>query len=375
MPWNEIEGRWDGADANLNQARNEVGPASPTQAYGSGGFMMGQEYGPNPGHTWAPDADARYRAEHSIDPNTGMVTGPLGPVPAKSGPLFQAAHEQAVWQARQRRGQSAANYMKGALGLLQSYRPGGGAALESGIYQNLASVELQRANLLQPMDLLGDYRRDVSHQARKAAKKQQTISTAVQIAGIAASVAAPYLAPAFMGAAAAMRPGTPGGDGASTSYAPQGFQSGASQPGGTPMTPGAAPGSAPGGTAPGGPSGAPGGAPGQSGQPGAGPTQRAGLERDSGAPGQPGAGGAGGAAGGRDMGYDDDPGTQAGMPGVGVDGRFDPLAYAQQSAMRTVDPVQQVLLSSAIAYQMESDDALQAITGMIDARLRQRMSA
>lgn len=75
------------------------------------------------------------------------------------------------------------------------------------------------------------------------------------------------------------------------------------------------------------------------------------------------------------MGYDDDPGTQAGMPGVGVDGRFDPLAYAQQSAMRTVDPVQQVLLSSAIAYQMESDDALQAITGMIDARLRQRMSA
>ena len=156
----DIEGGWIGSRLGQQAVQQAQQPAVP---YGSpqDGGMMGQEYykeGVQAG-TWANDADARYRAEHSIDPNTGALSGPLGPVPAGSAALYQSAHEQALWASRQRTAANAVNYMRGALGLLTSYRPGGGAALQAGIHQNLSAAEFQRAEMMQPMDLSGDLRR------------------------------------------------------------------------------------------------------------------------------------------------------------------------------------------------------------------------
>jgi hypothetical protein len=158
-------------------------------------------YVPNWG--WHGDADARWGAEHSIDPSTGKLSGPPGLVPAGSAMQAQAMHEQGVWNQQQRLLGEAAQWGQGALGLYESFRPGGGSEGAARSYTDLAQISLQRASMTQPMDLTADWIRDQEWRARRRAKKGGLIGMVTNLASAGASLipgVGPALAMGIQGA-------------------------------------------------------------------------------------------------------------------------------------------------------------------------------
>lgn len=177
--------------------------------------LMGPDYFKDQDQlTWADDAHSRYNREHGIDTNTGGITGPLGPVPAGLAQQWQAAHDQAVWNARNRMSREALRMAQGGVGLMSSYRSGGGASVLSGGYQNLGQMQLQRAQMMQPLDLLGDYRRDTLARAAGAGRDEAAWGAGLQAVGAILSIAAPGIGTAA-GAALAAGGGYLAGQGAS----------------------------------------------------------------------------------------------------------------------------------------------------------------
>lgn len=174
--------------------------------------MEGPEYG-RPGNTWSSNADQLYNQQHSIDPSTGAITGPAGAVPAGVAENWQAAHEQAVYNARQNWMSAGITAQQSALGALQSFRPGGLAALESNVYGQLGNAYFQRASLTQPMDLTSDLVRDAAARAREQANRAGEFRTIAGLTLGAASIAAPLIGGAMMGGPSA-NPGP--GSGAAT---------------------------------------------------------------------------------------------------------------------------------------------------------------
>lgn len=151
--------------------------------------FMGQEYFTDEDTlTWREDAQQLWEKEHGIDPRTGGLTGPMGQVPAGIALKWQGIHDQAVWNARNRMAQDAFRYAQGATGLMSSYRSGGGAAIQSNVYGNLSNVRMNQAQMLQPLDLLGDYRRDQIARAGSAGRSESTVGTAIQGLGAVLSV-------------------------------------------------------------------------------------------------------------------------------------------------------------------------------------------
>lgn len=368
--------------------------------------LMGQEYFKDEERlSWRDNANELWQSEHGIDPRTGGITGPMGPIPHGIALQWQAIHDQAVWNARNRMAQEAQRYSQGAIGLMSSYRAGGGAAIQSNVYGQAAGVQLQRAQMLQPLDLLGDYRRDALAQAGSAGRDEQTIGTALQVGGallslvpglgvVGAAVAVGGGALSGYGAsrqnAAAIRAGgggstyggQQGGIGAPLQMLNQGMQGGGA--GGSSFAQqqqqNAAelnnyvgqPGAFGPGVGPTGPNTAP--APGLSGSTGpgygfgeGGPSiSPAGLAPEPGmksmSPG--GAGGPQQGIGGSSM---------APPPVVGTDGRFDPLAYAQHGAAASPNPVgMQLAMSENMAYQIKQDPSWALITMSIDRELALR---
>lgn len=333
------------------------------------------------GITWNPGAAETVAARTTIDPTTGAIVGPDSLIPHQLGLQYQAEHDRRVWDYRQRLMQDASSYGRGALGLMQSFRPGGGATIEAGQYNTLAQIQLNRAQLTQPMDLLGDYRRHEQAVARQKANRMAERQMAVQIgvalagiatAGIAGAAAAPMLA-AGIGAAgniaaASMRPGGQAADPA--------LASPNQTPGGAPSAPGIMQaGQAPQQSAPGQAPGVPGGAPGQAAQtpgmsaqavqaaPQGAPGGAGGQKQVQGAPGsqgqQQGAGGPGmGAAGGGG--------------GPGVDGVFTPTAYASFGAAQQ-NPVQRAVLTAQLADALDDDPFYDSFSFAVNARFAQRM--
>lgn len=163
--------------------------------------MMGEQYWKDQNQlAWADDATARYNREHSIDPRTGGITGPLGMIPHQIAQQWQAAHDQAVWNARNRMGLDALRMSQGAAGLLSSYRAGGASALYGNVHGQMANLQMQRANMMQPLDLLGDYRRELIHKAGSAGRSESMWGAGLQGLGAIASIAIPYVGP-IVGAA------------------------------------------------------------------------------------------------------------------------------------------------------------------------------
>lgn len=151
--------------------------------------IMGPEYFKDKEQlTWAEGANERWQSEHGLDPVTGDITGPLGPIPHGLGLQWQAIHDQAVWRARYRMGQEALRMSQAATGLMTSYRAGGGAALQANVYGQQAQIQLNRAQMHQPLDLLGDYRRDAMARAGRSGRTESTIGTALQGLGAVLSV-------------------------------------------------------------------------------------------------------------------------------------------------------------------------------------------
>jgi hypothetical protein len=132
-------------------------------------------------------ATQNYQAGHSIDPNTGQLLGTPGTVPAGLALQFQDAHEQAVWGYRQRLMSGATDYLQGAAGNLQRFRPGGAAAMESGIYQGVAGNMMQQAAQTQPMNLLRDYERQAGVDARRQMRNASYVQAAATLGGAAIS--------------------------------------------------------------------------------------------------------------------------------------------------------------------------------------------
>lgn len=360
---------------------------SQSSGFGGGpGFMSSDYWQDNENLSWAEGASQRYNSEHSIDPRTGGITGPLGPIPAQVGLHWQAAHDQAVWNARNRMAQEAQRYALGATGLMTSYRAGGGAAIQANAYGNLANVQLQRAQMMQPLDLLGDYRRHQLAQAGRAGKDESLAGAGIQLAGAALSVAFPGVGTAI-GAALMVGGGMLAGEGARKQNASfvraggggsmvggqgsqtQAFaqlaqagnqirQAGVDQPG----VPGQGGAPIPGfrdtelGISPGTPGGA--AAPVTAGTPGG--TAQAQMEPDAANKSM----GPQGAAGSPQM---------AIPPVVGADGNFSPMSYAAHAAAASPIPFEmQAALSGSLAMQLASDPSWSIISMKIDRELMLR---
>jgi hypothetical protein len=343
------------------------------------------------GITWNPGAAEVVAGRTSIDPNTGSLVGPDSLIPHQLGLQYQAEHDRRIFDYRQRLMRDANSYGRGALGLMQSFRPGGGATLEAGQYNTLAQIQLNRAQLTTPMDLLGDYRRHENAVARqkanRAAERQMAVQIGVALAGVAATAAtggaaAPLLA-AGIGAAGNAYAGYQNAQAANANAGAADTmaqtQQLIGQQGGNQM--GAAPGQAPqqqGGGAPGqaaapfpqiGPAAEPqamgGGqavqAPGAQGAQG-GQQPGQGMKRVGGQPGQGGGSGAGmGAAG-----------AMGGGPGA--DGVFTPTAYASYGALQQ-NPIQRAMLTSQLADALDDDPFYDSFTFAVNARFAQRMQS
>lgn len=355
---------------------------APPPAPGSGYSGPGSQYGrpaPN-GWTWGPNAPTDFANNNQIDPNTGMFYPGQegGLVPWQIGLQYQALSDQGIWRSRQNMMRSGINYARGALGLLQSFRPGGGATLEAGQYNQLAGLEFNRAQMTQPLDLLGDYRREETAAARRAANRAQERQLAVQIAATAATVAFGGVGGGLFGGAMGAMAGRNNQGALPTGAAyPEGQQSqnsyiGPDQASGQPMGPSQSPGAL-GPQSPMSSMGAPGGSQqstlGQEQGQQAPQTAQPKSIQSSGAPGQEqgfrqGAGeSAVGAQGG------------AGTPTVGADGNFTPVAYAANAAMQLPHPIQQLALSRAAASMFESDPFYATLTAAVNSRWAQRMTA
>lgn len=336
------------------------------------------------GITWNPGAAQTVQGRTSIDPNTGALVGPDSLIPHQLGLQYQAEHDRRVWDYRQRLMRDANSYGQGALGLMQSFRPGGGATLEAGQYNNLAQIQLNRAQLTTPMDLLGDYRRHTQavaqQKANRAAERQMAVQVGVAIAGLgAAAITGGATLPAAIGAignvaAASMTPG--GQANVDANQGPQAIPGqgqpmpGILQPGGDQSAPGQAPGQA-GGMAPG---QAPAvGTQGTSGQQAVQPGTQPGRKRVAGPPGGGGPGGPGGQGGPQAAGAGGGGLNFGGGGGPGADGVFTPTAYATFGASQQ-NPVQRAILSSQLAQQLDDDPFYDSFSFAVNARFAQRMA-
>lgn len=290
--------------------------------------IMGPEYGDQRG--WHPGAGERYEQEHRFDPSSGDLLGPMGPVPAHLAIKYQSIHNQLVWRARNRMSRDAVRMSQGAAGLLSSFRAGGGAALESGIYSQSAGLQMQRASMYEPLDLMADYRRHEAANAKggQGDKWASIGGSALSAIGSAVSVAGyPYIGIPLSAAGGALQ-GYGAGSGGGY-YPSQPVQQRGQQPwqqqGQGQQTAGG--GGAPAWVEPGTQPQQPGRSPGQPGQPGGGGTAPSGYE--PGAPGQPGQPGQGGGQGQPGQG----PGAGPGAPGQQAPGQGQPAPAGQPGAV------------------------------------------
>lgn len=129
-----------------------------------------------------------WEASHGFD-ETGMLTGPAGEVPGELGIRWQQMHEQAVYNYRQRLMGGAQDYLQGAAGNLQRFRPGGAASIESGIYSQMGQQQMQQAQMTEPLNLMRDYERMQAEKAANAAKKAGRLAAVTQIASTIGAVA------------------------------------------------------------------------------------------------------------------------------------------------------------------------------------------
>lgn len=346
------------------------------------------------GYTWGPDAANRFLAENPIDPTTGLPTGPgqYGLIPHEIALQYQAAHNTKIWELRQRMMRGGLAYGRGALNLQQSFRQGGGAAIEAGTYQGLMGGKFQQAAMTEPLDLLGDYRREQESQARMKSNRAAERQLAVQTIGTIGAIAAGF---ATGGAGFALLPALTAGMNAYGAHqnrqaveasARAGYDNGQtprgpSGPGGynPQMPPGmSGPPMPPSGGAQGGPlPGTPGG---PIGAPPPGGPQGLGASQSQLAPDQP----QGGASspGGQDQPVGSQQGQAGGAggvgmgsPAVGADGNFTPVAYAMNGAATAQHPIQNALMMKQVADSVESDPFYPAFHAAVNARFAEMMVA
>ena len=348
------------------------------------------------GFNWYSTTASQWGGAHSIDPETGAIRSndgsPVGSVPWQVAQQWQSAHDQAVYGIRNRLMQSAAKYGQGNLRLMQSFRPGGGATIEANTYGQMAGIQLNRANMTQPLDYMGDYRdhysKEAASQARKAQQQQQLIGAGVAVASVVAGALTGGVGGALIGglASAGGLMGGKGGQGGNPNQSTYGQTQEASAAGFQPQYGGndnvAPPGQNLSGSGP--RSG-----PGQQGQPyggtdvqrpGGGNSAASRMSPDQQQPGQalPGQGGGGGQlAGGQQQGQGPAGGGGPGAafadgPFAGADGNFTATAYAAAGSQR-LNPVTQTMLLRQVADRVSADPFYDSFAMTVDMEMARRM--
>lgn len=171
-----------------------------------------------------------YQLNNRINPETGMLEGDFSLVPAHLARQYQMEADMAVERRRQRMMQGGIDYMQGATSLLQSYRPGGSAALEAGIHGQTAGLMFERARMTQPLDYMSDLRR---HEQAMVERRNRRAADRAMYTQIGTSLAT-LVAGAFTGGAGAAAVGALSGgiqaatrDNGRSGYAYSGGQMGA----------------------------------------------------------------------------------------------------------------------------------------------------
>lgn len=152
--------------------------------------------------------------------------------PAGIAARIQQGAEGSVADRNARFRQDGRDSLMGAQGLLESYRPGGGASLQSGIYAQQAQMLYN--DQVQAPDLMFDYRRNEAFNERSAQRKANDTALGIQ-AGLAALTAitggvgglAAGAAAGAGGAALASQAGGGGGGGAGPAEGPASTPAGA----------------------------------------------------------------------------------------------------------------------------------------------------
>lgn len=122
-------------------------------------------------------------------PQTDETGRPLGRMPgAKYALDWQYEADRRTEQRKQALWGDAQNVMRQGADLMQTYRPGGSAALASGIYQNRGSMYGTQAMNTESPDLLMRYRERKQQEADAARKKSERLGMAMGLVGAGATV-------------------------------------------------------------------------------------------------------------------------------------------------------------------------------------------
>lgn len=169
------------------------------RAVGTGGASelargAGIDFNPGPNGN-DPDYSQLYehRANLPLDPATGMPIGGVGPPAHELALNYQYRAQDWARQRQNALWGDAQGSISQGIDLLQSYRPGGSAALASGMFGQRANLYAGQAASIQEPDLMSAYREDkeiqAEREAKRAARFQQimgVVQTAAGIAGMAA---------------------------------------------------------------------------------------------------------------------------------------------------------------------------------------------
>lgn len=165
----------------------------------------------------------------------------MGPMPAEDTALaWQYEADRRTEQRRQALWGDAQNVMRQGTDLMQTYRPGGSAALASGMYQNRGAMYANQSMATESPDLLMQYREKAAFDAKGEAERQArearhdaNTAMAVQLAGTVIGAAAGGVGGAALGAAAGgLAASRTGGDSGAASAPPPSFRGDSQGPSG-----------------------------------------------------------------------------------------------------------------------------------------------
>lgn len=103
--------------------------------------------------------------------------------PDEIAPYAQFQHEKAVNRFNSRLGEESRDLVLRGLENMQVYRPGGAAALTSGLYQSAAQANLARR--VEPIDMMAEWRWNKQKKAEKEQRKANMIGALTTMAGTA----------------------------------------------------------------------------------------------------------------------------------------------------------------------------------------------
>lgn len=183
--------------------------------FASGGYALGKIGDAIGGRKASPYGtfDQRGVGDVQWDPNTGMPIGLTGAIDPRNALAFQQRANEMVALRNQRRRSDASAFLEQGLRASETFRPGGYAAMSSGLYGQRAQLAFQ--DQIDAPDLLAGYREqtrvDTANAQRRAAKRAFLGNAISSIASLGAAAmtgggsAAAAAAGAGVGASMALR--------------------------------------------------------------------------------------------------------------------------------------------------------------------------